>query len=297
MPSLLIKREQIPFDKALKQKLSEVLTVDELKMAERNSRSIIAERILYKSNGHNVVGFIVRPKATGVYPCIISNRGGTGEFGAIKLGQVFWSLARMAQWGYFVIASQYSGNAGGEGYDEFGGADLDDVLNLQKIILESPTADASKIGMFGASRGGMMTYMSLAKVKWIKAAVTVAGVSNLPRNAKLRSEMKENFKERFGGSAAELKKRSAIFWPEKFSRKVPILLMHGTADWRVSPLDSLDLANAFYKHQVPHRLVMFEGADHSLNEFRDERETMTKQWFDRYLKADGPLPKLKPHGE
>lgn len=31
--------------------------------------------------------------------------------------------------------------------------------------------------------------------------------------------------------------------------------MHGTADWRVNVLDSMDLSRKLYQQKVPHRLI------------------------------------------
>jgi len=82
----------------------------------------------------------------------------------------------------------------------------------------------------------------------------------------------------------------------KMSKKTPCLIMHGTADWRVSPDESYNMANAFQKEKIPYRLVMFEGADHGLTEFKEESYGMIRLWFDRYLKNEEELPDLKPHG-
>ena len=40
-----------------------------------------------------------------------------------------------------VVASQYRGNAGGEGKEEFGGKDVNDVLNLLPLLESLPKAD------------------------------------------------------------------------------------------------------------------------------------------------------------
>ena len=71
----------------------------------------------------------------------------------------------------------------------------------------------------------------------------------------------------------------------------------GTADWRVSPLDSLDLSRELLKHRVPHRLVMFEGGDHFLSEFSDEKNQLTRAWLDRFVLNGNPLPNIRPHGD
>ena len=151
--------------------------------------------------------------------------------------------------------------------------------------------------MYGASRGGMMTYLCLGKVRWIRAAVSVAGWADLFRSAEQRPDMKKVHLERFGGSDGEMKKRSAVLWAKKFSKKTPLLMMHGTADWRVSPLDSLDMSRLLFEARVPHRLIIFEGADHSLTEFKSEKEAAVKEWFDRFVRDGASLPDLKPRGK
>jgi dipeptidyl aminopeptidase/acylaminoacyl peptidase len=297
MKTIILSIEETSFQD-IKEEISAVHSAGVTEEALQNSKNVVAKKIVYKSGGHKVVGFIVEPKnpVSGKLPCIIYNRGGTGEFGAIDSASLFLPLARMAQWGYVVIATQYSGNGGSEGADEFGGKDLEDVLNLYKVLQTYPLADATKIGMYGGSRGGMMLYLALTKVKWIKAAVSVYGLANLVRGAKERPGMNDTMKKMFGGSLAEKKKRSAVFWAHLFPKKTPLLLMHGLADWRVSPLDSLDLSRELYKYQIPHRLVLFEGNDHGLTENRKESNEMIKKWFDDYLVKEKPLPNVTPHG-
>ncbi|HVM90902.1 MAG TPA: prolyl oligopeptidase family serine peptidase, partial [Verrucomicrobiae bacterium] len=85
-------------------------------------------------------------------------------------------------------------------------------------------------------------------------------------------------------------------WAHKFCKKTPVLMMHGTADWRVTVKESLNLSGKLYEAKIPHRLVVFEGADHSITEFRAERRAMTREWFDRFVRDGAPLPNLRPHG-
>ena len=267
------------------------------KIGKSNARKLFVYKIVYRSQGHKVVGFIIEPQKGGNLPCVIYNRGGSGEFGVIKTGMLFARFpAELAAQGYIVITSQYSGNAGSEGKDEMGGSDIDDVLNLQKILKKYPRANAKKIGMYGGSRGGMMTYLSLAKVSWIKAAVTVGAPANEVRASNFRKDWKEHQKQMYGGSKKEQMRRSALYWTNKFSKKTPLLIMHGSSDWRVNPLDSIELAQKLYENKVPYRFVLFEGADHGLNEYLKESNEMTFSWFERFLKNNESLPNLKPHG-
>ena len=130
--------------------------------------------------------------------------------------------------GYIVIASQYRGNAGGEGQEEFGGAGVNDVLNLIDVLEEVEGADTEKIGMYGWSRGGMMTYIALTKSDQIKAAVVGGAIANqhalLADRPRMESVLKNLIPNYHKNKEAELTKRSAVKWVGKFPKNVPILL-------------------------------------------------------------------------
>ena len=94
----------------------------------------------------------------------------------------------------------------------------------------------------------------------------------------------------------ELDKRSAVKWVDKFPKNVPILMMHGNADWRVKSSQSLKLALKFDEARIPYRLIIFEGADHGLREFRKEFYSNMINWFDKYLKNQHKYPNMDYHG-
>jgi len=260
-----------------------------------------AERILYLSDGLKVTGFLVSPKKPGIYPGIIYNRGGNKEFGKITSRKVAFILARVASWGYVVAGSQYRGNDGGEGNEEFGGKDVDDVLNLIPLLQNSDKVDSSKLGIYGWSRGGMMTYLALQKTSVFKAAVVGGGLSDLTMMMSSRPDMEEVYYDVIPGYAkhktASLDARSAIKNVDKIPKTTPILMLHGTADWRVVPQMALDLASSFQKSAIPYRLILFEGGDHGLSEHTLEVDQQVKAWFNRYVKDGEKLPNLHPHGK
>jgi dipeptidyl aminopeptidase/acylaminoacyl peptidase len=76
-----------------------------------------------------------------------------------------------------------SGNDGGEGHDEFGGDDLNDITNLIPLADEIPQADNNTWGIEGWSRGGMMTYLTLTRNSLFKAAIVTGGIANLRCNS------------------------------------------------------------------------------------------------------------------
>jgi dipeptidyl aminopeptidase/acylaminoacyl peptidase len=210
-------------------------------------------------------------------------------------------LCRIASWGYVVAASQYRGAMGSEGADQFGGDDIHDVMNLIPLLEAERGADASRIGMYGGSRGGMMTYLALTKTARIRAAVVRCGMSDLTGWAEERRDMESVYAELIPGfrsaDDSPLITRSAVYWPEKLCKSTPILLLQGTADWRVNPVSALRFAEALFAVKHPFRLVMLEGSDHALTEHISERERQTREWLDRYVRDRAPLPRLEPHGE
>jgi dipeptidyl aminopeptidase/acylaminoacyl peptidase len=264
--------------------------------------SIEVYAISYLSDGLKINGLLAKPKATGQYPCIIYNRGGNRELGALKAAHGALTLGQLAKEGYVVIASQYRGNGGSEGQEEFGGADVNDILILPEVLQEVAGADTARIGMYGWSRGGMMTYIALTKTNRIKAAVVGGAVSDSYAIIRDRPEMETMVMAELIPNYAEdktkaLDSRSAILWANRFSKQVPILMLHGNADWRVKPEQSLKMALAFEQYRIPYRLIMFEGGDHEISEHEQAVEAQVLDWFNRYLKNQEPLPNMEYHGK
>ncbi len=270
-------------------------------LAQKIKEHIDFYRITYMSDGLKVTAYVAEPKAPGKYPCIISNRGGNRDFGQWDPLRITSFLGQMALWNYVVIVSQYRGNDGGEGREEFGGKDLNDVFNLIPVLEKDPKADTSRIGMEGGSRGGMMTYLSLKRSCRFKAAVVTAGMADAFVNMNARPEMEKNvFSQLIPNYAtnkeAALKERSVVFWAGQLCKTTPLLLMQGSADWRVLPEESLKLAQKLYEAKHPLRFILFEGADHGISEWRNERLTQMKRHFDYYLRDGNKWPSMEKHG-
>ncbi len=273
-----------------------------LRLWSERARRLVVEDITYLSDGLKVKCFLVYPKRhRGRLPCIIYNRGGNGDFSDLFPTTVYRIMSWLADQGYVVIGSRYRGNGGGEGREDYGESDVHDVTNLIPVLKKLPFADTQRIGMVGASRGGMMTYLALRKLRTLKAAAVIGGSSDLVRQRKTRPRMdqyvfRKYISERGSAYLQALRNRSAIYWPAKLAPKTPLLLQHGTADWRVDPDDSIRLAQALVKLHRPVRLSLYEGADHSLEEHLDESRDELLKWLDRFVKYGEKLPNTKPHG-
>ena len=247
----------------------------------------ITERISYLSGELKINGYVAYPQDDSKrYPCIIWNRGGSNEEGAINSFSARGIFGQIASWGYVVFASQYRGNAGSEGKEQLGGGDVDDILNLIPLADEIPHADKSSWGIEGWSRGGMMTYLTLSKNSNFKCAILSGAISDLNQFIGTRTDKINYYKEMINGLnfEEELEKRSAISFVETLP-VIPYLLLHGGNDKIVSPQQSLKMSEKMNHLNIPYRLVIFEDGDHFLKNHRKEVDKLRRFWFDKYLKT------------
>ncbi|KAF5413017.1 MAG: Acylamino-acid-releasing enzyme [Candidatus Methanophagaceae archaeon] len=255
-------------------------------------------RIRYLSDGLEVVGFILKPKQVDQkLPVIIYNRGGNREFGKIDASKLKY-LSYLSSNGYVVLASQYRGNDGGQGKEEFGGNDINDVLNLIPMAESLPFIDSDRIIMLGYSRGGLMTYLAISKSTKIKAACVVGGVTDIIQLYNEREQgMKNVLIELIGGTPtdkeAEYKKRSVYYWPEKIN--APVLILHGEDDWKVQKSQAEKIANKLNELGKPYELVIYPKGSHGLTGNKNDRDRRILEWFEKYiLTPPSPPPTPAP---
>lgn len=256
--------------------------------------------ISYLSEGLRIKGYLALPPAnpTGVYPGIIFNRGGTGERGALSAEGAFSYAGVYASWGYVCLASNYRGQGGSEGNEEWGAGDLLDAMNLYPLMQSLGYVDMNRVGLIGGSRGGMMAYMMLRRMQEFRAAVTIGAPSMLHR-IDPHTYIRKTFARFIAPSAnvrEELEQRSALAWANQLCKTTPLLLLHGTGDRRVAPEHSLMLATELQQCLHPYKLIMYDNADHILAGRREEGNIDIRWWMDTYVRDGAPLPKVGPHG-
>ncbi len=247
--------------------------------------STVVEKIVYNSDNLKVKGYIAYPEdQSRKYPCIIWNRGGVRNSGAIDSFTARGIFGQIASWGYVVFASQYRGNAGGEGSEQLGGIEVNDITNLIPLAKEFSFADKDKWGIEGWSRGGMMTFLTLQRINIFKCAVLVGAISNFRQHFEKNSQSIALYKELIGNTNIdeEIKKRSAINFVDNLP-KIPFLLAHGVDDTIVPPLQSIEISRKMISLGIPHRLILFEGGDHFLKNHRKELDNMRRDWYKKYL--------------
>ncbi|HLJ86884.1 MAG TPA: prolyl oligopeptidase family serine peptidase [Candidatus Angelobacter sp.] len=246
-------------------------------------------RIRYLSDGLKVVGYIYKPKNTlgRKYPVVIYNRGGNREFAEISLSDKLVWYRRLAKQGFVVIASSYRGNDGGEGKEEFGGADVQDVMALATLAKALPYADPDNLFMYGVSRGGMMTYEAIKNHVAIRAAAVDSGLVDLESLGRHRPEMisgvyRELMPDFDQRASEHYRLRSATQFADKID--VPLLILHGADDDRVPAADTLRFAGQLQELGKKYELVIYEGDEHGLLLHQNDSWPRIVQWFNQFKK-------------
>ena len=245
-------------------------------------------KLKYLSDGLKVVAYLYKPKQTNgrKFPAIIFNRPSAvrGDI-APELISLFH---RLAGDGFVVLAPLLRQSDGGEGRDELGGADVNDLMNVIPLAKSLAFVDMDNLFMYGWSRGGMMTYQAINKAFPIKAAAVVGAFTDLqelvdshPQQYPLAmlNQLWPNYEER----KTELSRtRSAIFWPDRLN--VPLLIMHGGSDKSVNTEQSLLLAQRLQRLGRVYELIVYAEDNHSLSKNQEDRDRRAISWFKRFLK-------------
>jgi dipeptidyl aminopeptidase/acylaminoacyl peptidase len=237
--------------------------------------------IQYHSDSLVIKGIVVEPKKEGKFPVVIFNRGGNRDFASLNIETIINYTAKLAVEGYVVIGSNYREQ------DEFGGAEINDVLCLTETIKEIEKADSSRIGMFGWSRGGMMTYLALKNSNKIKTAIVGNGPTDLFNTIAERpvietKVLSECIPYYFENKEAELKKRSAIYWADELNKESSLLILCGTNDERVSYIQAEQMAERLAKLDYSFELKKYE-TDHFFTDKKDELNDAVIVWFNKEL--------------
>ena len=232
------------------------------------------EYVWYESSdGLKIPAIVYRPrdmKPDQTYPALVEIHGG-------PTGQFFRGFSPWAQFladnGYVIIQPNIRGSTG-YGVDfrdtnlkDWGGGDLEDVEGAVNHLKSLPEVDPERIGVWGGSYGGYMTFMAMTKKPdlW-KVGVAWVGISDLKR---LYDSSMEHFKyylkQQMGDPEADAQlwyDRSAVNFLEAMTGKLYII--HGVNDPRC-PIEQARI--------VRDRLVELgkvEGEDFEYTELSDE---------------------------
>ncbi|HAA20786.1 MAG TPA: hypothetical protein DCP28_19240 [Cytophagales bacterium] len=250
----------------------------------------------YPSDTLQVEGYICKPRNvdTDRLPVIIYNRGGTGNYGKLT-EEGFPYFSELAREGYLVVGSNYRFVGEYGKYDEAGGVEVNDVLNLYTFAQALPYADPERMFMLGISRGGLMTYLAVKQLN-LKAAAVIGGVTNVRAGYEDRPifltgwddlSEEENYLglQNILPDFAERKDeyfdaRSPVLWAEEI--QCPILILHSRQDGRVRVNQALDMAHALYTAEKPFQLKIYDRKSHGLpSQYFDSAEEVLT-WFEEH---------------
>jgi dipeptidyl aminopeptidase/acylaminoacyl peptidase len=192
-------------------------------------------------------------------------------------------LYLLAKAGFVVIASDYRFHGATAKRDEWGGVDVNDLLNLVPALRSIDFVDWTRLYMLGVSRGGTMTYLALKRGAPVRAAAVIAGPSDLEGMGRSRPEF-VNGDETYDGwakvwpdyasrAAEYYRERSAVQWADKLT--VPILILHSRQD-RLPVDQAIRMAGAL---QAAERTYAQHVYANSLPANRTDRNRQIIEWI------------------
>lgn len=228
------------------------------------------------ADGLTVPAILYKPReleAGQHYPALIHAHGG-------PTAQFFRGFDAQAQFladrGYLVLCPNVRGSSGygvawrDANLMDWGGRDLADIAAGAGYLKSLPEVDGTRLGIFGGSYGGYLSYMAV--VKWpdlFKVGVPIVGITDLPQlyedNSSVMPQLGYYFRTMMGDPVenAELwRDRSAI--THAADLKAHLFMMHGTND----PRCPVNQARGFRDTLLANGRE--EGRDFEYVEFGDE---------------------------
>lgn len=213
--------------------------------------------IVYWSEGLKVKGLLAEPKKPGDYSGILYLRGGIQSIGMVRPARI----AQFAAQGFTVFAPYYRGNRGGEGRDEFAGADRWDAVFGAELL---KTLCNGTIHLLAFSRGGIMALWTAVLRDDITSVVTWAGVTDTVLTYKERPDMRRMMKRIYGGtpntSLSAYEERNPLLRLDEAT--APFLIIHGLKDENVLPAQAYLLEEALKLNGQPHETWYFPEYTH-----------------------------------
>ncbi|HVF91080.1 MAG TPA: prolyl oligopeptidase family serine peptidase [Blastocatellia bacterium] len=248
------------------------------------------QKVKYLSDGLKVIAYLYKPRTTeGLkLPTIIFNRGSVVRSDIAP--ELVTCFHRLASEGFAILAPMYRQSDGGEGRDEVGGADVNDLMNVLPLARSLQFVDDRNLFMYGESRGGIMTLQAIRNHFPINAAAVFGTITDVEAYIKQHSSDPPQYRivpERIWPDYEKKKEeiirlRSAIYWPEQLD--VPLFIMHGGADPAVAPDHSLSLAQKLQKLGKTYELLIYAGDNHILSNNRLDRDKRAIAWFKKFMK-------------
>lgn len=222
--------------------------------------------------GFELNGWMMKPvdfDSTKKYPVYMYAYGGPGSnvvnnsWGGFDY---FWHNL-LNQEGYIVVCVDNRGTMGRgrqfkhATYLQLGNLETIDQLEVAKYMGSLPYVDKSRIGFQGWSFGGYMASLMISKgAGIIKSAIAVAPVTNWKYYDNI-------YTERFLRKPQDNKKGYEDNSPTNFVKNIKgnFLLIHGSADDNVHVQNSMELAAALVKNNIPFDFMIYPNKNHGIS--------------------------------
>jgi dipeptidyl aminopeptidase/acylaminoacyl peptidase len=250
-----------------------------------------AECVSWKApDGLDIEGWLLRPKAKGPLPLVMSVHGGpVWQWRPTALGAAFLMLLRR---GYAIFLPNPRGSSGwGQSFirrvvGDMGGADAHDLLSGLDHLVNAGVVDPKRIGVTGGSYGGFMTAWLITQDTRFAAAIPVAPVTNQVTEH-LISNIPHFVQLFLGDSYANPNGKYFERSPVMFAHKVttPTLNICGALDRCTPPEEAVQFHNALLENGVRSVLVTYPEEGHGVRKFPAAIDYAARvvDWFERYM--------------
>jgi dipeptidyl-peptidase-4 len=247
---------------------------DNSALKEKLKGYTISPRNFFKfttSEGVELNGWMMKPHnfdSTKRYPVYMYAYGGPGANevnNAWDPMEYFWHNL-LCQEGYMVVCVDGRGTMGRgrefkhSTYLQLGKLETMDQIETAKYLGNLPYVDKTRIGFQGWSFGGYMAGLCITKgAEYFKAAISVAPVTNWKWYDNI-------YTERFMRKPQDNKSGYEDNSPVNFTKKIKgkYLLIHGAADDNVHMQNSMEMADALVKNNIPFDFMLYPNKNHSI---------------------------------
>jgi dipeptidyl aminopeptidase/acylaminoacyl peptidase len=253
-----------------------------------------SEVVKWKSNdGTEIEGVLTGPAeytAGQKVPLLLNPHGGpTGA----SLNSWNSTLQVLAANGFAVLQPNFRGSTGRglkfaqANKDTWGKGDYQDCMSGVDAMISRGIADPERLGAFGWSYGGYMTFWILTQTDRFKAVSPGAGLTNIYSmysQNDIQRYLRWFYSDKSPWDAQEL------YWdrsPMKYVKnvKTPTLILHGQQDVRVPIAQAQEFYRALLERNVPVEFVVFPREGHGITEPRHQLDRMRRyvRFFAKHL--------------
>lgn len=217
-------------------------------------------------------GYLTRPEGEGPYPMVVVPHG--GPHGVRDRWGYDPETQLLASRGYAVLQVNFRGSGGygvdfeQAGYGEWGGKMQDDIADATRWAVAEGIADAERVCIYGASFGGYSALMGAVREPDLyRCAIAFAGVYDLELmfttgDVRLSRAGRDYLDKVLGDDRSVLREASPVYHAERI--KAPVLMVHGSEDWRADASHARRMKTALENAGKAHEWIELRGEGHGI---------------------------------